>query len=153
MTGNITYVKQKSGVVYAYENLATWDKVNKKPICRRRLIGKLDPETKQIVPTDQRNRSQSPDYKPEPYEIGYVMPRTLAQRKKEILRLLKENYQLRRKLAKLQGKDADNMAASVSDTDTPESATAAQEQGASQESGGTAQGDSADSTAEGKTGE
>ncbi len=153
MTGNITYVKQKSGVVYAYENLATWDKVNKKPICRRRLIGKLDPETKQIVPTDQRNRSQSPDYKPEPYEIGYVMPRTLAQRKKEILRLLKENYQLRRKLAKLQGKDADNMAASVSDTDTPESATAAQEQGASQESGGTAQGDSAGSTAEGKTGE
>ena len=153
MTGNITYVKQKSGVVYAYENLATWDKVNKKPICRRRLIGKLDPETKQIVPTDQRNRSQSPDYKPEPYEIGYVMPRTLAQRKKEILRLLKENYQLRRKLAKLQGKDADNMAASVSNTDTPESATAAQEQGASQESGGTAQGDSAGSTAEGKTGE
>ena len=153
MTGNITYVKQKSGVVYAYENLATWDKVNKKPICRRRLIGKLDPETKQIVPTDQRNRSQSPDYKPEPYEIGYVMPRTLAQRKKEILRLLKENYQLRRKLAKLQGKDADNMAASVSDTDTPESATAAQEQGASQESGWTAQGDSAGSTAEGKTGE
>ena len=153
MTGNITYVKQKSGVVYAYENLATWDKVNKKTICRRRLIGKLDPETKQIVPTDQRNRSQSPDYKPEPYEIGYVMPRTLAQRKKEILRLLKENYQLRRKLAKLQGKDADNMAASVSDTDTPESATAAQEQGASQESGGTAQGDSAGSTAEGKTGE
>lgn len=153
MTGNITYVKQKSGVVYAYENLATWDKVNKKPICRRRLIGKLDPETKQIVPTDQRNRSQSPDYKPEPYEIGYVMPRTLAERKKEILRLLKENYQLRRKLAKLQGKDADNMAASVSDTDTPESATAAQEQGASQESGGTAQGDSAGSTAEGKTGE
>ena len=153
MTGNITYVKQKSGVVYAYENLATWDKVNKKPICRRRLIGKLDPETKQIVPTDQRNRSQSPDYKPEPYEIGYVMPRTLAQRKKEILRLLKENYQLRRKLAKLQGKDADNMAASVSDTDTPESATAVQEQGASQESGGTAQGDSAGSTAEGKTGE
>ncbi len=146
-------MKQKSGVVYAYENLATWDKVNKKPICRRRLIGKLDPETKQIVPTDQRNRSQSPDYKPEPYEIGYVMPRTLAQRKKEILRLLKENYQLRRKLAKLQGKDADNMAASVSDTDTPESATAAQEQGASQESGGTAQGDSAGSTAEGKTGE
>ena len=146
-------MKQKSGVVYAYENLATWDKVNKKPICRRRLIGKLDPETKQIVPTDQRNRSQSPGYKPEPYEIGYVMPRTLAQRKKEILRLLKENYQLRRKPAKLQGKDADNMAASVSDTDTPESATAAQEQGASQESGGTAQGDSAGSTAEGKTGE
>ena len=39
MANNITYVKQKSGVIYAYENLGTWDKVNKKPICRRRLIG------------------------------------------------------------------------------------------------------------------
>lgn len=55
MANNITYVKQKSGVIYAYENLGTWDKVNKKPICRRRLIGKLDPVTKksflQIVET------------------------------------------------------------------------------------------------------
>ena len=32
MANNITYVKQKSGVIYAYENLGTWDKVNKKPI-------------------------------------------------------------------------------------------------------------------------
>ena len=48
MANNITYVKQKSGVIYAYENLATWDKVNKKPICRRRLIGKVDPVTKEI---------------------------------------------------------------------------------------------------------
>ena len=50
MANNITYVKQKSGVIYAYENLGTWDKVNKKPICRRRLIGKVDPVTKEIVP-------------------------------------------------------------------------------------------------------
>ena len=94
MANNITYVKQKSGVIYAYENLGTWDKVNKKPICRRRLIGKVDPVTKEIVPTDQRNKSQSPDYVQPPYEKGYEMPTTLAGRKKEILRLLKENYEL-----------------------------------------------------------
>lgn len=104
MPENITYVKQKSGVVYAYKNLATWDKVNKKSICRRRLIGKLDPVTNQIVPTDSRNKWQSPDYKPEPYEKDYVMPRTLAERRKEILRLLKENYTLKQKIECLEKK-------------------------------------------------
>lgn len=106
MTGSISYAKQKSGVVYAYENLATWDKVNKKKICRRRLIGKVDPVTGKIIPTDHRNKSQSPDYKPEPYEKDYVMPRTLAQRKQEILRLLKENYELRQQLEALSKKTA-----------------------------------------------
>ena len=66
MANNITYVKQKSGVIYAYENLGTWDKVNKKPICRRRLIGKVD-----------------------------------------ILRLLKENYELKQKIEELEKKIAE----------------------------------------------
>ena len=107
MANNITYVKQKSGVIYAYENLGTWDKVNKKPICRRRLIGKVDPVTKEIVPTDQRNKSQSPDYVQPPYEKGYEMPTTLAGRKKEILRLLKENYELKQKIEELEKKIAE----------------------------------------------
>lgn len=102
MTGNITYVKQKSGVVYAYENLGTWDKVNKKPICRRRLLGKVDPVTKEIVPTDHRNRRYSPDYKPEPYEVGYKMPTSGKERGAEILRLLKENYELKQKMTALE---------------------------------------------------
>ena len=107
MANNITYVKQKSGVIYAYENLGTWDKVNKKQICRRRLIGKVDPVTKEIVPTDQRNKSQSPDYVQPPYEKGYEMPTTLAGRKKEILRLLKENYELKQKIEELEKKIAE----------------------------------------------
>ena len=107
MANNITYVKQKSGVIYAYENLGTWDKVNKKPICRRRLIGKVDPVTKEIVPTDQRNKSQSPDYVQPPYEKGYEMPTTLAGRKNEILRLLKENYELKQKIEELEKKIAE----------------------------------------------
>ena len=28
MANNITYVKQKSGVIYAYENLGTWESRN-----------------------------------------------------------------------------------------------------------------------------
>ena len=55
MTGNITYVKQKSGVIYAYENLGTWDPINKKKICRRKLLGRFNPETGAIEPTTVTN--------------------------------------------------------------------------------------------------
>lgn len=104
MTNNITYVKQKSGVVYAYENLGTWDKEKKKPICKRRLIGKVDPVTGKIVETDHRNKRYSPDYKPEPYEEGYKMPTSGKERGLEILRLLKENYELKQKILELESK-------------------------------------------------
>ena len=69
-----------------------------------RLIVKLDPVTGKIVKTDQRNKIQSPDYESELYEKNYVMPRTLAQRKKEFLRLLKENYEFMQQLEVLGNK-------------------------------------------------
>ena len=69
-----------------------------------RLIVKLDPVTGKIVKTDQRNKIQSPDYESELYEKDYVMPRTLAQRKKEFLRLLKENYEFMQQLEVLGNK-------------------------------------------------
>lgn len=47
------------------------------------LLEKVDPVTKEIVPTDQRNKSQSPDYVQPPYEKGYEMPTTLAGRKRK----------------------------------------------------------------------
>ena len=104
MTGNITYVKQKSGVIYAYENLGTWDPINKKKICRRKLLGRFNPETGAIEPTDNRNKRLKKDYGPEPYEKDYKMPRTVKERGEEILRLLKELYELKASYAALDKK-------------------------------------------------
>ena len=97
MAGNITYVKQKSGVIYAYENLGTWDPINKKKICRRKLLGRFNPETGAIEPTDNRNKRLKKEYVPKPYEKDYKMPRTVKERGEEILRLLKELYELMEK--------------------------------------------------------
>lgn len=43
-------------VTYVYESESYWDKDKKQPRARRRLIGKIDPETGEIVPTGRRGR-------------------------------------------------------------------------------------------------
>ena len=48
----IVYQKNsKTGTVYAYESESYWDKEKKQPRSRRRYLGKLDPETNEIIPT------------------------------------------------------------------------------------------------------
>ena len=42
------------GVTYVYESKSYWDKEKKQPRSRRKLIGKRDPETGEIVPTRRR---------------------------------------------------------------------------------------------------
>lgn len=41
----------KTGVTYAYESVSYWDKEKKQSRAKRKCIGKVDPETKKIVPT------------------------------------------------------------------------------------------------------
>lgn len=45
------YVKNPNGTVYVYENESYWDSKEKKTKHKRQCIGKLDPVTKEIVPT------------------------------------------------------------------------------------------------------
>ena len=54
-------VKQKnakSGVTYVYESHSFRDPVTRQPRSARKLIGKLDEETGEIVPTRKQNREQ-----------------------------------------------------------------------------------------------
>lgn len=47
---------KRSGITYAYESQATWDKEKKQSRAVRKLIGRVDPETGEIIPTDGRCR-------------------------------------------------------------------------------------------------
>lgn len=61
----MTIIKQfdkRSGITYAYENYAYWDKEEKKRKSRRVLIGRVDDKTGEIVPTSGRNKKRSPSY-------------------------------------------------------------------------------------------
>lgn len=44
------------GVTYVYESESYWDKELKQPRSHRKLIGKVDPETGETVPTGKRGR-------------------------------------------------------------------------------------------------
>jgi hypothetical protein len=55
----IVYQKnKKTGAVYVYESESYWDKEKKQPRSKRRYLGKLDPETNEVVP---RVISQEPE--------------------------------------------------------------------------------------------
>lgn len=47
---------KRSGITYAYESYSYWDKEKKMSRAKRKLIGRLNEETGEIVPTDGRNR-------------------------------------------------------------------------------------------------
>lgn len=58
----IVYLKdKKSGTVYAYESISHWDKKKKQSRAKRKCIGKLDPESGEIIPTRKWTRKTRPE--------------------------------------------------------------------------------------------
>jgi hypothetical protein len=49
---------KRSGITYAYESLAYWDKEKKMSRAKRTLIGRVDKDTGDIVPTDGRGQKR-----------------------------------------------------------------------------------------------
>ena len=47
----VKVTNKKSGITYVYESESYWDKEKKQPRNKRKLIGKIDPETGEIIPT------------------------------------------------------------------------------------------------------
>ena len=54
MSSIIKKLNKQTGVTYVYESESYWDKEKKQPRSRRKLIGKVDEETGEIVPTGGR---------------------------------------------------------------------------------------------------
>ena len=97
--GIVYQTDKRSGITYAYENQSFWDPELKRSKSKRKLIGRVDPETKEIVPTDGRCKKRSPSFVAENQD--YVMPKTMKELKAEVTRLLKENSDLKEQIRKL----------------------------------------------------
>ena len=50
---------RRTGTTYVYESESYWDKEKKQPRSHRKLIGKLDDETGEIIPTGKSGRKKS----------------------------------------------------------------------------------------------
>ncbi len=90
---------KRSGITYAYESHSYWDPGKKMTRAKRKLIGRVDPETGDITPTDGRNRKDKKtvkdgaDYK-KMYEKllkRYEAQKTLIESLKKQMEELKRN--------------------------------------------------------------
>ena len=55
----IIYQKDKrSNITYAYESISYWDKEKQQSRAKRKLVGRVDQQTGEIVPTDGRGRKK-----------------------------------------------------------------------------------------------
>lgn len=49
---------KRTGITYVYESESYWDKEKQQPRAKRKLIGRIDESTGEIVPTDGRGRKR-----------------------------------------------------------------------------------------------
>ena len=97
--GIIKQYDKRTGITYVYESKAYWDKEKHMSRAKRTLIGKMDPETGEIVPTDGRHRKvkdsadEEPDYKKlyEKLLKKYESQKVLIDSLTEEIKQLKEN--------------------------------------------------------------
>ncbi len=91
MASIVKHTDKRSGITYAYESVSYWDKETKMPRCKRRLIGRVDPETGEIRPTDGRCKKNSPYQKQEETQEEKILARLkgmkVSELKKEVVRL------------------------------------------------------------------
>ena len=55
----VKQLDKRSGITYIYESVSYWDREKKQPRSKRTLIGRLNPTTGEIVPTDGRGKRRA----------------------------------------------------------------------------------------------
>ena len=58
MAAIVYQTNKKTGITYAYESVSYWDKEKKQSRAKRKCIGRVDPETLQIIPTREKKPAE-----------------------------------------------------------------------------------------------
>ena len=89
--GIIKQHDKRTGITYVYESKAYWDKKKKQSRAKRTLIGKIDPETGEIIPTDGRHRKTDVSQENEiDYKKLYVKLQKKYEAQEVLIKSLKE---------------------------------------------------------------
>ena len=112
----VKYANQ-SGVVYAYESISEWDPEKKQSRSKRKCLGRVDPDTGEIIPTSGR-RGRPPKEKndaslggtenPALTEAMEKLKADYEECKKKNIELTNENRKLKSILSKIK-KDVSNI--------------------------------------------
>lgn len=93
-----------TGTTYVYQTQSVYDPVSKRTTSKRKLIGKEDPITHEVIPTGPRGRPRTKGVKP----IGKLLPEPDEDKMKKII---SENTILRLENERLKETIADIMRA------------------------------------------
>lgn len=103
-TSIVKMINKKTGVTYVYESTSYWDKDKHQARNKRKLIGKIDPDTGEIVPTGRRGSatwSAAADPQlPKSFAEGHKLRPTQDEKDAEILELRKKVLDLEMQLSK-----------------------------------------------------
>lgn len=72
MAAIVYQTNKRTGITYAYESSSHWDKVKKQSRAKRRCIGRVVPETKEIIPTRKRVYAGDAENRDDPHKRGPV---------------------------------------------------------------------------------
>ena len=102
--GIIKQYDKRSGITYAYESKAYWDPEKKMSRAKRTLLGRIDPETGEIIPTDGRNRKKKEEKPaasplPEDYKEMYEKLLKKYEAQEQIIKSLQD------KISKMESKE------------------------------------------------
>ncbi len=97
--GIIKQLDKRTGITYVYESKAYWDKEKHQSRAKRTLIGKIDPETGEMIPTDGRHRkTEESSEKALDYKKMYEKLQKKYEAQEVLIKSLKEEIkQLRKK--------------------------------------------------------
>ena len=90
---------------YVYESISYWDEEKKQSRSKRRVIGKLDPETGEIIPTGKSGRKKGTSAQKE--DVGSPEPIT------EYIRVIEEKDALIRVTFEEESDKADELAEDI----------------------------------------
>ena len=62
----IRQTNKKTGITYVIDSESYWDKEKQQPRSRRKIIGKIDPITGEVVPTNRHQKRKSCATEPAP---------------------------------------------------------------------------------------
>ena len=95
----VRQLDRRSGITYVYESHSYWDREKKQPRSHRRLIGRRDPETGEIVPTRRRKpKSEGPEPSDTATDYKALWERAVAEGRARD----EEVVELRRRVASLE---------------------------------------------------
>ena len=104
MASIIKRLDKQTGVIYVYESESYWDKEKKQPRSKRKLIGKIDGQTGEIVPTGERKGRKRKELTQIPQNAGAdgnTLKALCAEQAEELCRKEEEISALKKQIIEL----------------------------------------------------